>query len=100
MELITFGEGRKALLFGDQKINLHQKENSISPVALFPTSGAIDLCFITDTPIEEVEKKLIDLNVNIVEGIVSRTGAKGRILSLYIFDPDGNLIEISNYANQ
>lgn len=100
MELITFGEGRKALLFGEQKINLHPKENYISPIALHPTCGAIDLCLITDTPIEKVRAELISHNIEIVEGIVPRTGAIGKILSIYIKDPDENLIELSNYVSQ
>jgi len=100
MEEITFKGGRKALLFGSQKINLHQKGKEFEPKAKNPTCGALDLCFITETPLEEVVKELKDKKVNIVEGIVERTGAIGKIKSVYINDLDGNLIEISNYISE
>lgn len=97
MEEITFAEGRKALTFGDQKINLHEYGKEFKPKALKPTPGSADLCFITDTPISNVEKYLSYLNIRIFEGPVTRTGANGKILSVYIQDSDANLIEISNY---
>lgn len=97
LELETFKENRKALKFGNQKINLHQKGNEFEPKALHPTTGSVDLCFITTTPVEEVLLELNTKGIPIVEGIVDRTGANGLIKSVYIRDPDDNLIELSNY---
>lgn len=97
MEEITFAEGRKALTFGDQKITVHEYGKKFEPNALKPTPGSADLCFITDTPITDVTKHLGQLNIPIMKGPVIRTGAKGIIISVYVQDPDANLIEISNY---
>lgn len=95
-EVINFKGDRKALQFGNQKINLHQQGNEFEPKALQPTPGSADLCFISDTPISEVVAQLNQLNIQIEEGPVERTGAMHPILSVYIRDPDQNLIEISN----
>lgn len=97
MEITTFGAGRKALVFGSQKINLHEAGKEFEPKAEKPTPGAIDLCLISKTPLDEVIKHLDSLGVPILEGPVARTGATGGIISVYIRDPDLNLIEISNY---
>ncbi|WP_391560601.1 VOC family protein [Robertmurraya sp.] len=97
MEVITFGEGRKALQFGQQKINLHEVGNEFEPKAKIPMSGSADLCFITDVQMSDVIHHLGDCGVPIEEGPVKRTGALAPITSVYIRDPDGNLIEISNY---
>lgn len=98
MEVITFGDARKALRFGHQKINLHEKGKEIDPKATSPTMGSADLCFIADTAVEEILQELLDNNVKILEGgIVARTGATGNIRSVYFRDPDGNLLEVSNY---
>lgn len=96
-EVITFGENRKALKFGNQKINLHQVGKEFEPKALHPTAGSADLCFIAETPLEEVIAYLQTQNIDIIEGPIERTGAMGKILSIYLCDPDQNLIEISNY---
>ena len=96
MDIVTF-EGRTALRFGDQKINLHQRGHEFQPRAAQPTPGSADLCFITLTPMDEVVSYLTDLKVHVEVGPVERTGAVGRLLSIYIRDPDKNLIEISNY---
>ncbi len=97
MRVETFGEGkRKALAFGDQKINLHQAGSEFEPKASRPTPGSADLCFLTRTPIQEVIRHLQDNGVELVEGPVQRTGARGPILSVYFRDPDFNLIEVSN----
>ncbi|WP_151819466.1 VOC family protein [Acinetobacter seifertii] len=95
-EVITFKGDRKALQFGNQKINLHQQGKEFEPKALQPTPGSADLCFISETPISEVVAHLNQLNIQIEEGPVERTGAMHPILSVYIRDPDQNLIEISN----
>ena len=97
MEVVTFGGGRKALSFGAQKINLHQAGKEFEPKSQHPTPGSADLCFISDTPLDAVAVHLEACGVAIEEGIVPRTGATGPIQSIYIRDPDQNLIEISTY---
>jgi catechol 2,3-dioxygenase-like lactoylglutathione lyase family enzyme len=96
MELVRFGAGRNALLFGSQKINLHQQGNEFEPKAQAPTPGSADLCFITPVPLGEVVDHLVACGVPIIEGPVRRTGASGPIMSVYLRDPDLNLIEVSN----
>lgn len=97
MEVITFGAGRKALFFGQQKINLHLNGQEFTPHAKVPTPGSADLCFITDTPLASVIAELQTKGVKTIEGPVERTGAQGKILSVYFRDPDENLLEVSNY---
>lgn len=97
MDVITFREGRKALQFGEQKINLHESGKEFEPKAHSPMPGSADLCFITDTPIPDVIHHLNVSGVKIDEGPIARTGALGPITSVYIRDPDRNLIEISTY---
>jgi catechol 2,3-dioxygenase-like lactoylglutathione lyase family enzyme len=99
MEVTTFGDGRKALLFGAQKINLHEHGNEFEPKAKFPTLGSADLCFITVVPIAQVLYHLRTNGIEVLEGPVQRTGALGPIISAYFWDPDGNLIEVSNYES-
>ncbi len=96
MRVISFGEGRKALKFGKQKFNLHQSGNEFEPRADKPTVGAIDLCLISDTPIDEIISQLKRQQIRIEAGPIERTGATGTLLSVYIRDPDKNLIEIAN----
>ena len=96
-EVITFKGDRKALNFGRQKINLHQVGNTFDPKAVVPTAGSGDLCFIAETPVDQIIEELRAANVTIELGPVERTGAVGQIRSVYIRDPDLNLIEISNY---
>jgi catechol 2,3-dioxygenase-like lactoylglutathione lyase family enzyme len=97
-EVVTFADNRTALIFGSQKINLHQAGQEFEPRALRPTPGSADVCFITETPLEHVMQHLRDCGVDIVEGPVDKTGAIGALKSVYIRDPDQNLIEISNYV--
>jgi catechol 2,3-dioxygenase-like lactoylglutathione lyase family enzyme len=97
MRTITFGDGRRALTFGRQKLNLHPADAPIAPHASRPTPGSADLCFITDTPIDAVVVELEKHGVVIEEGPVRRTGAAGRITSVYFRDPDQNLIEVAEY---
>jgi catechol 2,3-dioxygenase-like lactoylglutathione lyase family enzyme len=96
MEEGTFGKNRRALSFGNQKINLHQSGHEFEPKAACPTPGSADLCFTSDTPLSLIISGLTAHGVPILEGPVARTGAEGPILSVYFRDPDGNLIEISN----
>lgn len=96
MQVETFGQGRTALRFGDQKINLHEAGREFEPRADRPTPGSGDLCFLTSVPLVEVQAHLEALAIPVLEGPVRRTGASAPILSLYLRDPDGNLIEVSN----
>ncbi|ARU88458.1 VOC family protein [Pseudomonas sp. M30-35] len=93
----TFGEGRSALVFGQQKFNLHEQGKEFEPKAKQPTPGAIDLCLITDWPTDKVLAHLAEQGVAVTEGPVKRTGATGPIESVYFRDPDDNLIEVSHY---
>jgi catechol 2,3-dioxygenase-like lactoylglutathione lyase family enzyme len=95
MRLETFGSGRKAFVFGNQKINLHIRGKEFEPKAQRPTPGSLDLCFIADRPLDEVISTLAKTGITIIEGPVTRTGATGPIRSIYLRDPDLNLIEIS-----
>jgi catechol 2,3-dioxygenase-like lactoylglutathione lyase family enzyme len=90
-----FGEGRVALHFGDQKLNLHLAGAEIAPHAREPTPGSADLCFLIDGRLSDLEAALADAGVPIELGPVERTGAQGPIRSLYLRDPDGNLVELS-----
>jgi len=100
MRVTTFGAGRVALQFGMQKINLHQAGNEFEPKAFRPTPGSADLCFITKTPLAEVISHLHACGVKLEESGVRRTGARGPMTSLYLRDPDKNLIEIANYVDK
>jgi len=93
---VTFGEGRRALAFGDQKLNLHQAGREFEPRARRPTPGAVDICFTTTTPLDEVAAHLRAQSVAIELGPVDKIGARRSLRSLYFRDPDGNLVEVSN----
>ncbi|MBC7951495.1 MAG: VOC family protein [Rhodospirillaceae bacterium] len=97
MERISFGAGRLALAYGNQKINLHQRGREFEPKAQVPMPGSADLCFVSGIPLTEVAERLAAAKIPIVEGPVKRTGALGPMMSVYVRDPDGNLIEISEY---
>lgn len=98
MTVETFGAGRMALHFANQKINLHTAGNEFAPKAAKPLPGSADLCLIANTPLEQVIAHLKTTGVPIELGPVTRVGATGEIESVYIRDPDGNLIEIANYV--
>jgi len=98
MEDVTFADRRKALTFGSQKINLHEHGDEFDPKSQRPTPGSADLCFITRVPLSEVIQHVRACGVEILEGPSDRTGALGPIMSIYFRDPDGNLIEVSNYS--
>jgi catechol 2,3-dioxygenase-like lactoylglutathione lyase family enzyme len=98
MREVSFAAGRKALAFGEQKINLHQHGQEFEPKASCPTPGSADLCWLTEEPMAQVIEHLRACNVPILLGPVERTGAMGPLLSVYFRDPDGNLLEVSNQA--
>jgi catechol 2,3-dioxygenase-like lactoylglutathione lyase family enzyme len=98
MDLVTFGEGRKALTFGRSKINLHEAGSSFSPHAASPAPGSQDFCLIVDGALDDVIEDLKRGGVAIELGPVDRTGATGTIRSVYVRDPDQNLVELSVYG--
>lgn len=100
MRVVTFAGGRKALAFGEQKINLHQQGREFEPKARGPTPGSADLCFVASTPIRSVLAHLEHCGIDVLEGPVPRTGALGPITSVYFRDPDGNLLEVANYREE
>ena len=95
MRAETFGEGRLALHFGDQKINLHRAGAEFEPHARHPLPGSADLCFLVEGSLDEVERALAAGGIAIELGPVERAGAAGALESLYVRDPDGNLVELS-----
>ncbi|MGR5364661.1 VOC family protein [Photobacterium damselae] len=97
MKVIHFAEGRVALEFGNQKINLHQTGSEFEPKAATVQPGSADLCFIIDVDIADFCAHCSSLNIPVLQGPIQRTGAMGSITSVYIRDPDGNLLELSNY---
>ncbi len=97
MEVVTFGDNRKALSFGSQKINLQQVGRESNLRADKPTSGSGDVCFVTSLPLAEVVAHLKSCGVSLVGGPVKRDGARGLMMSVYFRDPDMNLVEVSNY---
>ena len=96
MQPVVFGQGRHALSFGQQKINLHQAGAEFEPKATHPLPGSADVCFIVKDRLDVVIEQLHAQGVQILEGPVMRTGARGPIRSIYLLDPDLNLIELSN----
>jgi catechol 2,3-dioxygenase-like lactoylglutathione lyase family enzyme len=106
MKEVTFGAGRKALAFGQQKLNLHAAGQSaegvagnVAAIAARPTPGAIDVCLIVAEPPGAVMAHLAACGVPVEEGPVIRTGAVGPIESVYVRDPDGNLVELARYVD-
>ncbi len=100
MVVETFNEGRVALKFGNQKINLHEYGREFEPKASQPLPGSEDLCFITATELKGAMAHVKSRGIEILEGPVPRTGANGPIISFYFRDPDGNLIEVANYVKK
>ena len=98
MKFERFGEGRMALKFGGQKINLHEKGKEFEPKATLAAPGTLDICLIAALPLEDVIARLAQSKISIIEGPVMKTGAGGPIRSVYVRDPDGNLVEISEQA--
>ena len=96
MRAVTFGEGRRALVVGDQKLNLHQAGREFEPKATDPRPGAIDICFTTTALLDDVVAQLRSAGVAVEHGPVAKTGARAELRSVYVRDPDGNLIEIAN----
>lgn len=96
MKRALFGEGRTALHFGNQKINLHPADNLPDPNVRHATPGAADLCFITTTPIAEVVQHLEAEGIAVITGPDQRAGARADLVSVYFYDPDENLIEVAN----
>ena len=100
MDLVQFGNGRIALQFGQQKINVHEYGKEIEPKAHLPVPGSLDICFVGAHSVETTHANLLGLEVEILQGPVSRTGACGPIVSFYLRDPDLNLIEIAHYQTK
>ena len=100
MQLERFGAGRIAFRFGEQKFNVHPPGNDASIKARYPTPGSLDLCFLADCALEDVIARLKQHNIPIEEGPVVRTGARFAIRSVYVRDPDDNLVEISVPAKE
>lgn len=99
MQRLEFGAGRIALQCGKQKINLHQSGKEFEPKARRVMPGSADLCFIIDTPLADAIEQIRRQGIDVIEGPVERSGATGAIVSAYLRDPDGNLLEVSNYVD-
>ncbi|MEM8570333.1 MAG: VOC family protein [Pseudomonadota bacterium] len=97
VEIVEFAGGRKALSFGTQKINLHERGREFEPKASQPTCGSADFCLISSVSLDVVVAHLTAQDIEVEQGIVARSGANGPIRSIYIRDPDGNLVEIATY---
>lgn len=99
MREATFRGGRRALVFGSSKINLHQVGHEFEPKAALPTPGSADICLIVDDDLDSVQARLAAAGVPVEVGPVEQTGAVGEMMSVYIRDPDQNLVELPNYLS-
>jgi catechol 2,3-dioxygenase-like lactoylglutathione lyase family enzyme len=98
-EIVTFGDDRTAVEFGDRKINLHPVDHRVADhVAATPTPGSGDFCIVVETPIDAVVDHLGANDIDVVTGPVERAGAVGTLTSVYVRDPDGNLVELGTYG--
>ena len=97
LRVLTFDDGRRTLQVGQGQVNLHQQGHEFEPKALRPGPGTQDICLVTTTPMHEVISHLRDAGIAIIEGPVPRTGARGTMESVYLCDPDGNLVEVARY---
>jgi catechol 2,3-dioxygenase-like lactoylglutathione lyase family enzyme len=95
MRAETFAGGRLALRFGRQKINLHAAGAEFDPHAAAPVPGSADFCLLVEGPLEDVERELAEAGIPVELGPVDKAGAEGPLRSLYVRDPDGNLVELS-----
>ena len=100
MKAVAFKGGRQAVVFGNQKINFHESGKEFDPKALRPIPGSADICFVARDPLTKIISHLDDCDVKIIEGPVERTGAMGPMTSIYIRDPDQNLIEVAIYNQE
>lgn len=96
LEVVTFDGDRRSIQIGEQKLNLHKAGHEFEPTSRRPTPGSGDICLVTDEPLQQVLDRLARVGVPIELGPVERTGAIGQLSSIYIRDPDGNLVEIAN----
>lgn len=94
---ITHENGRYALHFGNQKINIHTRKGEFQPAAFNPSYGSLDICFVVDEKIEDIRLDIEKKHYPVEEDIVKRHGASGDMHSIYLRDPDGNLIELCSY---
>lgn len=99
MEVVSFDVGRKALHFGLCQINLHQLGKEFEPKAAHPAPGTQDICLVVSTPMVDVVDQIRSAGVDIIAGPVPRTGARGAMESVYLRDPDGNLVEVARYTD-
>ena len=97
LERRTFADGRVALHCGDQKLNVHPAGDEYDPHAADPAPGSADFCLLVATPLEDVVAELEDAGIDVIEGPVAKTGARGAMTSAYVRDPDGNLVELARY---
>ncbi len=99
LQVVEFGNGQCAIQIGDQKIKLHPADTTAEPRSRHPMAGGGDICLLTDRPVGDIKTELETRGVPIIEGPVERTGALRPLLSIYLYDPDGNLIELANAMN-